>query len=246
VNARTNDPWTVEAVSVAKRYANGSEVQQVVKHCSVRLHPGELTMIVGPSGSGKSTLLSMLSGLLRPDEGEVLALDTPLWRLSESELDRFRLQHCGFVFQGFNLFSALTAVDNVLLPIQYLRVRPREARQRALQCLDEVGLLGRAGFRPAELSGGEKQRVAIARAMVKRPRFLFADEPTSALDGSNSQTVVDLLRQSAEQHGTSVIAVTHDPRLLGNASRVLTLEDGVLVGDVRRAAMPDANRLHGS
>jgi putative ABC transport system ATP-binding protein len=224
---------TLTAHGIAKSFANGTQLQQVVKPCALAVLPGELTLIVGPSGSGKSTLLSMLSGLLRPDTGQVLALGTDLWRLQPAQVDAFRLDHCGFVFQGFNLFASLSALDNVILPLQFQRVGDAQARARALEALHSVGLASRAHLRPAELSGGEKQRTAIARALVKQPQLMFADEPTSALDSGNGQIVVDLLRRHAAEHGCTVLGVTHDPRLLAHADRVLTLEDGVVVGDHR-------------
>ena len=191
--------------------------------------------MVGPSGSGKSTLLSMLSGLLRPDQGHVFALDTDLWTLDETAIDRFRLEHCGFIFQGFNLFSSLTALENVILPLQYLGISDDDAKKQATNALTEVGMGERSHLRPLELSGGEKQRVAIARALVKSPKLMFADEPTSALDGSNGQIVIDLLKRTAHEHGATVLAVTHDPRLLPHADRVLQLEDGVITKDFRPA-----------
>jgi len=218
---------------VCKRYLNGNQWLQVVQPCCLDILPGELTLIVGPSGSGKSTLLSMVSGLGQPDEGQVHALGTSLWSLSKKHLDAFRLAHCGFVFQGFNLFSSLTALDNVVLPLQYQGVADREARQRALAALDAVGLSGRGQLLPASLSGGEKQRVAIARAMVKQPELVFVDEPTSALDSHNGQRVTDLLRSHARQQNCTVLGVTHDPRLLAYADRVITLEDGAVISDSR-------------
>ena len=175
----------------------------------------------------------MMSGLLRPDTGQVLALGTNLWTLGEDALDRFRLKNCGFVFQGFNLFNALTALENVILPLQYLGTRGAEAAERAQLALDEVDLRERSHLRPAELSGGEKQRVAIARALVKNPALIFADEPTSALDTTNGQIVIDLLKRIATEHGATVLGVTHDPRLLSHADRVIQLEDGVVVQDRR-------------
>ncbi|MCW7539463.1 ABC transporter ATP-binding protein [Aquabacterium sp. A7-Y] len=220
---------------ISKAFVTGKVTQQVIKDSSLDIFPGELTLIVGPSGSGKSTLLSMLSGLLRPDTGSVRALEQDLWALGEKDLDRFRLEHCGFVFQGFNLFSSLSALDNVILPLQYLGVHGAPARQRAQSALDEVGLHDRSHLRPAELSGGEKQRVAIARALVKRPQLLFADEPTSALDKNNGQIVIDLLKRIATGHGATVLGVTHDPRLLSHADRVIHLEDGVVTRDERAA-----------
>ena len=224
---------TLSSRNISKAFLSGKIRQQVIEDSSIDILPGELTLVVGPSGSGKSTLLSMMSGLLRPDTGHVIALGTDLWVLDENALDRFRLKNCGFVFQGFNLFNALTALENVILPLQYLGVRGVELTKRAQRALDEVGLHERSHLRPAELSGGEKQRVAIARALVKNPALIFADEPTSALDKTNGQIVIDLLKRIAAEHGATVLGVTHDPRLLSHADRVIQLEDGVVVQDQR-------------
>lgn len=226
---------TLISQSISKAFNTSKVHLQVIKNSSLRILPGELTLVIGPSGSGKSTMLSMMSGLLRPDTGRVLALGVDLWTLDEVALDRFRLENCGFVFQGFNLFSGLTALENVILPLQYLGVRGAEASTRARYALDEVGLGNRTHLRPAELSGGEKQRVAIARALVKNPALIFADEPTSALDKSNGEIVIDLLKRIAADHGATVLGVTHDPRLLSHADRVIELEDGNVVRD-RRAS----------
>lgn len=235
---------TLICQDISKSFVTGKISQQVIKHSSLEIHAGELTLLVGPSGSGKSTMLSMLSGLLRPDSGRVLALDTDLWTLNDDAIDRFRLQHCGFVFQGFNLFNALSACENVQLPLQYLGIRGSEATRRAEHALAEVGLAARQHLRPAELSGGEKQRVAIARALVKNPQFIFADEPTSALDSSNGQIVIDLLKQIASEHQATVLGVTHDPRLLSHADRVIALEDGLIHSDQRRRAEPLSHSHH--
>jgi putative ABC transport system ATP-binding protein len=220
---------TLSSQHISKDFVSGRINVQVIKDSSLDVYPGELTLVVGPSGSGKSTMLSMMSGLLRPDTGRVLALGIDIWSLDEAALDRFRLQNCGFVFQGFNLFSGLTALENVILPLQYLGVRGAQADHRARRVLDEVGLSARMRLHPAELSGGEKQRVAIARALVKDPALIFADEPTSALDKANGQIVIDLLRRIAADHGATVLGVTHDPRLLAHADRVIELEDGVVL-----------------
>jgi putative ABC transport system ATP-binding protein len=228
---------TLSSQRVSKAFVSGKIRLQVIKDSSLDIFPGELTLVVGPSGSGKSTMLSIMSGLLRPDTGCVHALGVDLWTLDEGALDRFRLENCGFVFQGFNLFSGLTALENVILPLQYLGVRGSQARDRAREVLDEVGLSARMHLKPVELSGGEKQRVAIARALVKNPALIFADEPTSALDKSNGQTVVDLLRRIAVDHRATVLGVTHDPRLLSHADRVIELEDGRVMDD-RRYALP--------
>lgn len=224
---------TLSSHRISKAFDTGKMPTQVIKDSSLAILPGELTLVIGPSGSGKSTMLSMMSGLLRPDTGHVHALGVDLWTLGEAALDRFRLENCGFVFQGFNLFSGLSALENVILPLQYLGVRGTEASTRARRVLEEVGLGSRTHLRPNELSGGEKQRVAIARALVKNPALIFADEPTSALDKSNGQIVIDLLKRIAADRGATVFGVTHDPRLLSHADRVIELEDGHVVRDRR-------------
>lgn len=226
---------SIEARAVSKSFVTGVVRVQVLQQLSITLHAAELTLISGPSGCGKSTLLSLLSGLQGPDEGEIVALGQPLGRLDKRTLERFRLQHTGFVFQGFNLFSALTAVEQVQLPLGYLGLSAAESLQRAMRALDEVGMAQRAQSRPAELSGGEKQRVAIARALAKEPQLLFADEPTSALDADNGQRVIDILHQIARSHGTTVLCVSHDPRLVRHADRVLNMEDGRICNDRRLA-----------
>lgn len=229
---------TIESIGISKAFTSGKITQQVIKNSSLSIWPGELTLIVGPSGSGKSTMLSMLSGLLRPDEGHVHALGVDLWALDNKALDRFRLKNCGFVFQGFNLFASLTALSNVVLPVQYLGMAEGEAKRRAQAALAEVGLAERTHLRPIELSGGEKQRVALARALVKDPKLIFADEPTSSLDSTNGQIVIDLLKRIAAEHGATVLGVTHDPRLLSHADRVIYLEDGVVTHEERRRPQP--------
>jgi putative ABC transport system ATP-binding protein len=222
---------TITAEGVRRSFGSGATANEVLRGISLAIRPGELTLIVGPSGSGKSTLLSVLSGLLRPDQGRVQVLDRSLWELDEAQIDAFRLRHCGFVFQGFNLFSSLTALEQVLLPLQYAGMRGRAAVERALDALDAVGLGNKTTLRPLELSGGEKQRVAIARALARRPELVFADEPTSALDRENGRTVIELLRHAALQRGATVLAVTHDPRLVAHADRVLRIEDGEITSD---------------
>ena len=225
---------SLEAVGVSKSFLSGVVRIQVLQRLSIAVFPAELTLISGPSGCGKSTLLSLLSGLQAPDEGEALALGQRLGNLSKRAIERFRLHHTGFVFQGFNLFPALTACEQVELPLGYLGISSREARRRAREALDDVGMTHRADWRPAQLSGGEKQRVAIARALAKAPQLLFADEPTSALDATNGQNVVDILHRVARTRGTTVLCVSHDPRLVRHADRVLTMEDGMIRGDWRQ------------
>ena len=163
-----------------------------------------------------------------------MAMGQDLWSQSDTRIDRFRLDHCGFIFQGFNLFAALSAIKQVTTVLKYKGFSPAEAQAIATQALTEVGLAERLNQHPSELSGGEKQRVAIARALAKQPQLLFADEPTSALDGENGQVVIRLLQRAAKVHGAAVICVTHDPRLEAYADRVIHIEDGRILDDVRR------------
>ncbi len=232
----------IQASGVYKRFKTGRAHIEVLKRVDFDALHGEVTMVMGPSGSGKSTLVAALSGLLKPDEGSVTALGQPIWDLRPGKRDRFRLDHCGFIFQGFNLFSALTALQQVEIVLKYQGHPKKVAREKAAMALMEVGLETRMNQRPSELSGGEKQRVAIARALAKDPQLVFADEPTSALDGENGQIVIKLLQRAAKQYGAAVICVTHDPRLEAYADRVIHLEDGRILDD-RRASHPQPTPL---
>lgn len=235
----------LSATGLTKRFKTGRTFIEVLKAVDFDARHGDVTMVMGPSGSGKSTLVAALSGLLQPDAGQVTALGEELWDLKPGRIDRFRLDHCGFIFQGFNLFSSLTALQQVTTVLKYTGLSPDEARERAITSLEEVGLGPKLNQRPAELSGGEKQRVAIARALAKQPRLLFADEPTSALDGENGQIVIQLLQRAAKAHGAAVICVTHDPRLEAYADRIIHLEDGRILSD-RRTASAAAPELQGT
>ena len=228
----------IEAKGLVKRFKTGRTHIEVLKGVDFDARHGEMTMVMGPSGSGKSTLVACLSGLLRPDEGAVTALNQELWKLRPARIDKFRLDNCGFIFQGFNLFPALSALEQVTTVLKYCDYSPEERKRRAVTALTEVGLGARLNQRPSELSGGEKQRVAIARALAKEPRLLFADEPTSALDGENGQIVIKLLQRAAKQQGAAVICVTHDPRLEAYADRIIHIEDGRILDD--RRVTPDA------
>jgi putative ABC transport system ATP-binding protein len=223
----------IAAHGLYKRFKTGRTHIEVLKRVDFDALHGDVTMVMGPSGSGKSTLVATLSGLLKPDEGQVTGMGQDLWSLRSAKLDRFRLDHCGFIFQGFNLFSALTALQQVEIILKYKGVPKRQAREKAANALMEVGLETKLNQRPSELSGGEKQRVAIARALAKDPQLIFADEPTSALDGENGQVVIKLLHRAAKQHGAAVICVTHDPRLETYADRIIHLEDGRILDDRR-------------
>src|SRR5262249_34633825 len=174
----------------------------------------------------------VLSGLLRPTSGQVVAMGESLWDLSDSQRERFRLKHCGFVFQGYNLFPALTAKQQVEMVLRWGEgMSGREARRRTEEMLSLLGLAKKMNLRPAELSGGEKQRVAFARALVKEPTMLFADEPTSALDWAHGQQVIELLRAAAHERGTTLVVVSHDNRVVPYADRVYRVEEGKRRGE---------------
>jgi putative ABC transport system ATP-binding protein len=226
---------SIVAENVSKSFVSGRISTRILRDLTLRVEPGELTLISGPSGCGKSTLLSILSGLQAVDAGTVDALGQRLNGMDKHALEHFRLEHTGFVFQGFNLFPALTAFEQVALPLDYMGMGRADARQRAEEALAEVGMQPRMHMRPIELSGGEKQRVAIARALAKQPDLLFADEPTSALDAANGQMVIEMLHRIARRHGTTVLCVSHDPRLIGHADRLLSMEDGRILEDRRIA-----------
>jgi putative ABC transport system ATP-binding protein len=229
----------IAAHGLTKRFKTGRTYTEVLKAVDFDARHGDVTMVMGPSGSGKSTLVACLSGLLKPDEGSVSAMGEELWSYRPGKIDRFRLDHCGFIFQGFNLFSSLNALDQVALILKFKGFSRSEARRRAEIALDEVGLTNRLRQRPSEMSGGEKQRVAIARALAKEPQLLFADEPTSALDGETGQVITKLLQRAAKQHGAAVVCVTHDPRLEAYADRIIHIEDGRILSDERTKPAAD-------
>ncbi len=228
----------LDAKALSKGYKIGKVKQQVLKGVDFNAYHGQVTMVMGPSGSGKSTLIAALSGLMKPDEGTVTALGENLWKKSRGKIDRFRLDHCGFIFQGFNLFPALHATEQVEQVLKYCRVPRKESQRRAKEVLESVGLGSRLKQYPSELSGGEKQRVAIARALAKMPQLIFADEPTSALDSVSGQVVIKLLHQAARERGAAVVVVTHDPRLEAYADRVIHMEDGKILSDTMVAEPP--------
>jgi putative ABC transport system ATP-binding protein len=220
----------LEAHQLTHIFGEGDTLTAALCDVSLDLFAGQVTLLMGPSGSGKSTLLAVLSGLLRPTSGSVLALEEDIWRLSDVERERFRLRHCGFIFQGYNLFPALTAQQQLEIVLRWGEAVPaREARTRADKMLALLGLGNKRHLYPRQLSGGEKQRVAIGRALVKTPQLCFADEPTSALDWAHGEQIVELLRAAAHQRGATVLMVSHDARVLPYADQVFHLEDGRLV-----------------
>jgi putative ABC transport system ATP-binding protein len=214
----------LELRQVTKRLRSGERELVVVDAIDLTVEAGEFLAVLGPSGSGKSTLLGLAAGLDRPSSGEVLLDGKPIQGLSEDELARLRRGRIGFVFQSFQLLSNLTALENVLLPLEL--VGRADAPARAAQLLDAVGLTERGHHYPAQLSGGEQQRVALARAFAVEPSLLLADEPTGNLDGATGTLVLDILARLRRESGTTMVLVTHDPEVAALADRRIHLRDG--------------------
>ncbi|MGE3807303.1 MAG: ABC transporter ATP-binding protein [Gemmataceae bacterium] len=232
----TSDQLPVlSASNLSHAFGSGNAITPVLDNVSVEFRAGEVGLLMGPSGSGKSTLLSILSGLQRPRAGTVHILGEDIWLLNDAERERFRLENFGFIFQGFNLFPALSAYQQLELVLRWgLGMSRREARPRVEAMLDRLGLASRAKLRPDQLSGGEKQRVAIGRALIKKPRLCFADEPTSALDWRHGQQAMQMLQDTAREVGATVLVVTHDPRLIPFATQQYHLADGRLTAQSPR------------
>lgn len=216
---------------VSKTYGAGHTAVHAVNDVSLKVHPGEIVLIMGPSGSGKTTLLSMIGTLLSPTKGNIIINDQNVAKLSSSVLPRFRLHEIGFVFQSFNLLAALTAVQNVALPMIAAGMKKKRAFGEAKKLLERFGLQDRGQHLPADLSGGEKQRVAVARALINDPQLVLADEPTANLDSKTGHAVTQLLCEIACQENRSVVIVSHDQRLQDVAKRIYTIEDGHLVSE---------------
>lgn len=216
--------------SVYRRYRSGRRDIPALAGVSLTVDYGEWIAIVGPSGCGKSTLLNLLAGIDGADDGEVVVAGQRLNGMSENALAAWRGREVGIVFQFFQLMPTLTVLENVILPMD-LAGNNRDRRARALQLLDQVGVVELAGNLPSELSGGEQQRVAIARALANAPRLLLADEPTGNLDSRNGSIVVDLLEQ-LWRDGTTIVMVTHDPEVARRASRTIAMRDGQIVDDL--------------
>ncbi len=200
----------------------------VLESLDLRINPGDSVAIIGPSGAGKSTLLSLLAGLDIPESGEILFQGEAFSGLSEDQRAAVRRGRIGFVFQSFQLLQGLTAVENVMLPLELTGMSVAQAKQRATKWRERVGLGARTHHRPRMLSGGEQQRVALARAFVNEPALLFADEPTGNLDRRTGESVSELLFELNQETGTTLILVTHDERLASRCQRILSLEDGTL------------------
>jgi putative ABC transport system ATP-binding protein len=218
----------------------GNQSVKIVQDISFEVFTNQVVAIVGPSGSGKSTLLGLLAGLDRPTQGSIRIAQTEITTLTETEMAHFRRQHIGYVFQAFHLIPTLTALENVALPLELQGISTGESR--AMTLLKSVGLDHRLHHYPIQLSGGEQQRVALARAFIIKPPLLLADEPTGNLDSTTGAMVIDLLWELHQEHGSTLVLVTHDATLAARAQRILTLRDGAIVSETfpdSSSSLPD-------
>jgi len=216
-----------------KSYRQGEAEVKALAGVTLDVAAGEFVAIVGPSGSGKSTLLHLMGGLDAPTSGDVLIDGASIARMSDDEVTIFRRRAIGFVFQFFNLLPTLSAEENVALPLLLDGKRPRDVRDRVAAALEAVGLGHRRGHRPDEMSGGEMQRAAIARALVIEPKVILADEPTGNLDSATGEQILELIRKANHDRGATVVMVTHDAKAATRGSRLVTMRDGIVVGDVQ-------------
>lgn len=216
------------AQELVRSFGKGEKQIVVIKEISLHIDAKEIVVLMGPSGSGKTTLLAMLGCLLRPSSGSIHILGQDITTLPSRSLAKLRAETIGFVFQSFNLLSALSAWENVALAGDFVSPHPGKLRSRSIKILESIGLGHRVHHLPVDLSAGEKQRVAFARALVNNPRIIFADEPTANLDAENRTVLMDLLRRAVEERDVSVMVATHDERLQHWAERVLQIEDGRL------------------
>ena len=219
----------VEMRALTKRYEEESGARSVIERGDCIIHRGELVALAGPSGSGKTTILNLISGIDTPSSGEVHIDSTCITKLSEKERTLFRRKNIGFVFQFFNLIPTLNVRENLLLPLQLNGYSAADSNMRVAQLLEQVGMEDRTESYPDRLSGGEQQRVAIARALVHDPPLILADEPTGNLDAATGSTILSLLKALVQANGTTMIIVSHSEAVVRMASRVLTIESGMLV-----------------
>lgn len=227
VNAMIDkNSYAVHCEDIIKYYETGQTRTMALRGATLQVHPGELMMLVGPSGCGKTTLISIISGILTADSGECTVFGRELHHMNEREKNDFRRSHIGFVFQQFNLIPALTAAENVAIPLIIQGMDRKLATQRGIELLISVGLEDRCHFFPSQLSGGQQQRVAIARSIVHNPKLVVCDEPTSALDKDNGHKIMALLKSQVTNNDRSMIVVTHDSRAFSFADQIIQMDDG--------------------
>jgi putative ABC transport system ATP-binding protein len=223
---------------VTKKYEEGATGTLALRGVDLEVHEGELLMLVGPSGSGKTTLLSIMGCILAASSGSVRIAGREVVGLNEKQLPALRLEHIGFIFQGFNLFPTLSAGENVELMLDLKGISVAKAKKRAQELLEQVGLSEKYNSFPADLSGGQKQRVAIARALAGDPEIILADEPTAALDSQTGRTVMEMMNDLAHKRNRAVVIVTHDSRVLNFADRIVSIEDGATATNAESEMVP--------
>jgi putative ABC transport system ATP-binding protein len=226
----------VRCVDICKTYRQGDQDIKALDHLSIEIEKGEFVCLMSPSGGGKTTLLNAIGGLDIPDSGEVWVADKRIDQMSKGELADLRLANIGFVFQAYNLIPVLTARENVEVVMQVQGIPAAERREKSLAILEEVGLQGLEGRRPAEMSGGQQQRVAVARAIVSRPELVLADEPTANLDSKTADELMGLFKELNKHHDTTFIIATHDRRVMRYAKRIVRMRDGRIVDDIEQNA----------
>jgi putative ABC transport system ATP-binding protein len=234
VGTNQNGDGRVKVEGVSKTYSTGDSEVRALRGVSLEIGHGEFMSIAGPSGSGKTTLLNLIGCIDAADSGEITIGDAKVSAMGRDELALFRRKHLGFVFQTFNLIPVLSAYENVSFALSLLGVPEREARERTMAILAEVGLKGMEKRLPSRLSGGQQQRVAVARALVKGPSIVLADEPTANLDSDTGQAILELMRDMNAKHGTTFVFSTHDPMVMAFAQRLVRLHDGAVSSDERR------------
>lgn len=217
----------IELKDITKTYKLGDETLNALDNISLSVPAGEFIAIVGPSGSGKSTLANIIGGLDRPTSGSVIIGEQDLSHIKDRAMSDYRNQHIGFVFQSFNLQGTSTALENVMMPMVFAGIKPKERKARATEALQSVGLGDRMKHRPNQLSGGQRQRVAIARAIVMKPSIIIADEPTGNLDSGRGEEIMKLLKAFVHQ-GITLIVITHDLNIARQASKIIEIHDGKL------------------
>ncbi len=215
--------------NVQKSY--GPTSQQVLRGVSIDIEEGQFIGLVGSSGSGKTTLLNLIGGLDVPDEGEINVCSEPIFQMNEARRSNFRLHNIGFVFQFFNLLPNLSVLENIEIPLYFQNMKEKEARERALEYADEVGLKGKTDRIVHQLSGGELQRVGLARALAHRPKVLLADEPTGNLDSVTGVKILDLIKETTKRHNTTVLMATHDPKAASVCDQMVRMKDGQIVAE---------------
>jgi putative ABC transport system ATP-binding protein len=219
----------IELENVVKTYVRGKQKVEVLHHLNLSVETGEFVALTGPSGSGKTTLLNLIAGLDTPTSGQIRVAGEDIARLSGNQVGAWRARHIGFIFQFYNLLAALTAEDNVEVPLLLTNLNRAQRKKNVATALQLVGLTDRARHKPNELSGGQQQRIAIARALVSDPTLLVCDEPTGDLDRESADAVLELLKLLNRRHGKTIVMVTHDPRAAEHASRQIHMDKGRLV-----------------